>query len=113
MKALEIYKPPFISDGNFIWSSNDVMSLMLADHFSNEEEVLSELAKILNGEDKPTKARKYEYNAPEILHNGEPLFVVRGWGHLTGSGAMNLEPEVAAKIQDEFAQWVIEKLTLQ
>lgn len=112
MKALEIYRPPFSSDGCFIWSSNGVMSLMLANHYSNEEEVLDKLAQILNDDAKPTKSRQYEYNAPEILQNGEAMFVVRGWGHLTGGGAMNLDPNEAMKIQDEFAHWIIGKLTL-
>ena len=34
-------------------------------------------------------------------------FTVRGWGYLTGSGAKHLSDENAAKIQDDFMDWVI------
>jgi hypothetical protein len=35
---------------------------------------------------------------------------VRGWGHLTGGAALNINPEAAAKIQDSFGQWVVQTL---
>lgn len=110
MKALEVYQPPFSSDGCFIWSSNEVMALMLADYYANEEDVLDKLAEILNDHDKPAQAHQYEYDAPEILQDGKPLLVVRGWGHLTEAGALHLDPDEAGEIQDEFARWVISKL---
>ena len=42
--------------------------------------------------------------------NGKPFLVVRGWGHLKSEG---FSPEDAADIQDEFAKWVIDKLTMK
>lgn len=35
---------------------------------------------------------------------------MRGWGYLTGGGAENLPSDEAAKIQDEFAEWVVKIL---
>ena len=35
------------------------------------------------------------------------LFLVRGWGMLTGVGGYNLPPEEAAKIQDDFANYCV------
>lgn len=36
---------------------------------------------------------------------------VRGWGHLTGKGGgLGINPEAAAKIQDNFGKWVVETL---
>lgn len=108
MRALEIYKPPFTSDGVYIWSSNNVMALMNGSDYACS--LMDKLADILNGKTDPVSSRKYEYRAPEILLDGEVLFVVRGWGYLTGTGGLNLPVEEANKIQDEFAEWVIEKL---
>lgn len=110
MKALDVYKPPFKSDGVFIWSSNDVMALMDASEYDNSEEMMYRLAAILNGEIEPATRKDYECNDPEICLGGKVLFVVRGWGHLTGAGGLGLAFEEAVAIQDEFAQWVISKL---
>lgn len=109
MKALEIYKPPFKSDGIYIWSSNNVMALMNVSDYGCS--LIDKLADILNGKLAPSSSQNYEYRAPEILLNGEVLLVVRGWGHLTGAGGLNLDVDVANKIQDEFAEWVINKLS--
>lgn len=38
------------------------------------------------------------------------LMVIRGWGNLTGPGGHNLPEEKAAKIQDAFANYVVERL---
>lgn len=110
MEALEIYRPTFKSDGVFIWSSDNVMSLMNASDYDNSDEMMNKLADILNGKRTPVGSKEYTYSAPEILLDGKPLFVVRGWGHLTGQGALNLDRKMAADIQDKFAQWVISKL---
>lgn len=39
-----------------------------------------------------------------------PVLLLRGWGHLIGGGALNLHPEQAAKIQDEFYVWCLRKI---
>ena len=38
------------------------------------------------------------------------FIIIRGWGHLCGFGALNLDEETAAKIQDEFAAMVFERI---
>lgn len=110
MKAIEIYKPPFKSDGVYIWTADNVMALMNISEYHNPDEMMHRLTAILNDEIKPATNRIYDYSAPEILLDGKPLFVVRGWGHLTGIGGLNLSPKDAAAIQDLFAHWVISKL---
>lgn len=110
MKALDVYKPPFKSDGVFIWSSNEVMALMDVSEYDNSEEMMYRLAAILNGEIEPASRKEYEYKGPDICLGGKALFVVRGWGHLTGQGGLGLTFDEAIAMQDEFAQWVISKL---
>ncbi len=72
--------------------------------------MLRKLASILNGEEKPSGGTTYVYDSPEIYADGKLLLVVRGWGHLTGSGGLNLHLEEAERIQDQFAECVISKL---
>lgn len=38
------------------------------------------------------------------------IMMIRGWGHLTGTGALNLSDEDAVRIQDEFGQYIVETL---
>lgn len=109
MKALDIYKPPFTAYSLYIFSDNDVMALMGSDEVS--EETVGKLADILNGKVKPNKVNDYEYVDGEIWCNGILMFIVRGWGHLTGSAGLNLSGTEASKLQDEFGRWIIEKLT--
>lgn len=109
MKALNIYKPPFTAYSLYIFSDNDVMTLMGSDDVS--EEAMSRLSEILNGNAKPNKVNEYQYVGGEIWCNGKLMFIVRGWGHLTGSAGLNLSETEAEKIQDEFGRWVISKLT--
>jgi hypothetical protein len=46
-----------------------------------------------------------------ILNNGIPFIMIRGWGNLTGIGGYNFDTEKASKIQDDFRDWIIYKLT--
>ena len=111
MDFKEVYKGPFNTDKYcpvYIWSSNEVMSLMIEiDDFDNE--FIYELVNKLNGQSYKTfnVERDYE-DAVRLVINGKP-FLVRGWGHLTGT--LNLSNEEAAKIQDDFINWIIEVLT--
>ena len=36
--------------------------------------------------------------------------LIRGWGHLIGTGGLHLNDEDAAKIQDDFGQYIIDTL---
>jgi hypothetical protein len=46
----------------------------------------------------------------DIYYNGEYAFCVRGWGRLTGVGALHLSDAEAVSIQDDFVKWVLETL---
>ena len=38
------------------------------------------------------------------------IMLIRGWGHLTGICGLHLKDEDAAKIQDDFGKYIVEKL---
>lgn len=83
------------------------MALMAADLSDNSDSLLQRTCEILNGTAKPQKVPNLKYSAPEILLNGKPFLIIRGWGSLKASGFSEAD---AAKIQDEFGAWVIDKL---
>ena len=39
-----------------------------------------------------------------------PVLMVRGWGHLTGSGAMRLDSDTAKRLQGELIDYCVNKL---
>jgi hypothetical protein len=47
-----------------------------------------------------------------IRNNGRLFIVIRGWGNLTGCGSHNFSGEKAAQIQDDFRNWLIDKLSV-
>jgi HKD family nuclease len=70
------------------------------------------LLDVINGE-------KKLYNPDAVFHHkdgyiftdkGVEVILIRGWGNLTGTGAMNLSSEEAANIQDTFAEFIVEQL---
>lgn len=111
MKALEIYKPPFSTDGVYIWSSNGVMSLMAADCVNNPERIMERTCQILNGESKSIGNPNISYSDGDIYNGANLLMVIRGFGHLTGIGGLNMSVENALKIQDEFGKYVCSLLS--
>lgn len=108
----DVYKKPFRVDecGGFVWSSNGVMTFSVYDYANLP--FMKRVCKVLNGEIKADFPHKFEVakDRTAILYNGELVFFVRGWGHLTGCGALNLNPKLAANIQDDFIAHVVKTL---
>ena len=64
---------------------------------------------ILHGKREPDYDEKVTYKDGYFYGDtGEKIAMIRGWGGLTSSG---LSGEGAAKMQDEFAHWIINRLT--
>lgn len=110
MNALDIYKRPFRTDGVFIWSSNDVMALMVADCINNPERLMERTCQIINGESKSIGNPNITYSNGDIYNGANLLMVVRGFGHLTSTSGLNLSAENAIKIQDEFGEYICKLL---
>jgi hypothetical protein len=45
------------------------------------------------------------------MRDNELFILIRGWGNLTGTGAHHFSEEKAVKIQDDFRDWIIYKLS--
>lgn len=114
---LEIFKPPFKQWwGIKIMTFESRMAMDLCANISGREDArekfLQKICDILNGvSEKKPKVKKVSYEYPYILFDDKKVLLIRGWGYLTGCGGLKLDPEVAAKIQDNFAEWVVSKLS--
>lgn len=77
------------------------------------EEQQDDIVAIING----TKKGKIEGIVEYCVGDGtievdrRVLLLIRGWGHLTGTGGLNLPMDEAAKLQDEFANYIVNKLS--
>lgn len=66
---------------------------------------------ILNDRTDKYVNREVKYDeAGQISIDGINVILLRGWGHLTGCDALNLPGHEAAKIQDDFGEWIVKKL---
>lgn len=113
---LNVFIPPFSQrSGMSILDSNHhkVMDFCGNIKIEQREEFLEKICKILNGYTTGNIKLKVEYSEPHILFGGNKFFLMRGWGYLTGCGGLRLSPELASKMQDKFAEWVVNKLLLK
>jgi hypothetical protein len=105
----DVYKLPLKLDeyGNqYVWCDNDVMAITFDSLTDNERD---ECVKAINGKSN-FKINNLSYKDSDFYQNSEYIFCVRGWGHLTGIGGLNLSAKKALKIQDGFVNYIFEKL---
>lgn len=117
MEDINFWKPPFrlscgygnVYDarGNFCFqfdfSSGD---------YKKDEEVQQKIIDILNDKtDKKIIKKLKIVDGYKIYMEDKPFIMIRGWGRLTGMCAFHLDHDVARKIQDNFAIWILNKLT--
>ena len=78
----------------------------------SEKERINHILAIINGECPTDYEAKWTVgnNVTEIYYKGEFQFLVRGWGYLTGCGGLNLPEDLAAKMQDGFIAYILDKL---
>ena len=99
-------------DGNMALSSFDLVYDENGDFASGEKERISHIIDIINGECPTDYEAKWTAgdDVTEIYYKGKFQFLVRGWGHLTGCGGLNLPEDLAAKMQDGFIAYILDKL---
>lgn len=120
MTFKEAYAPPFkISmNGMYAQSSNHTNAFTA---LTDKAQVhLSRIVRLLNGDIKEkydkkdiTVKDKTKIIIDMKYGKQKEIILVRGWGKLVGrsENAFGLDPEEAAKIQDDFVQWVVDSIT--
>jgi len=110
----KIYKLPFkCDDYNYVWTDNGTMALTFDIDYCEEyqRDVMLKVVNKLNGDSSIKFKNKFELKDDiEFYYDNEFAFTIRGWGHLTSPGGLNLSMDEAANIQDDFAQWILETL---
>ena len=107
----DVYIPPFrIGMFSIYTHSSNGMKTFTA--FGDKAQAhMHHIVGLLNGE------VSGKYDKSDVSVDKDKLYVkgcmimVRGWGALTGSGGYGLNPTDAAKIQDDFIQWVVDTIT--
>jgi hypothetical protein len=63
-------------------------------------------------DNEPIETLKLSFlNSIEILNDNQKFICIRGWGNLTGTGGYHFKEEKAIKIQNDFRDWIIYKLS--
>ena len=111
------YKFPLHADnmGVYVKTIDEEKALMFT--VSLEDDVIQNIVDKLNGKSKKkifskTFSKWYIQNGIEIWYATTKVMIIRGWGmlHGIGNGCYKLPEEEAIKIQDEFAQYVVDTL---
>lgn len=100
-----------------VFTEDDIMAFDFAFFIGDMEpahnlrlEQKEKVVRIINGSDeKSNRQPNFSYKDGTIYIDNIAFIVIRGWGHLTGS--LNLDSEKAREIQDEFAEYIIKKLS--
>lgn len=118
----ECYKLPLHSDdyclyawdvdGNMALSAFDLVYDSYGDLTTDEKQRVTHILDIINGACPTDYEAKWTAgdDVTEIYYDGKFQFLVRGWGYLTGCGGLNLPEDLAAKIQDEFIAYILDRL---
>lgn len=109
MNFTEIYFRPFRGDpggySSYIWCDKHTMCFSIL-----QPRLKNRIIDLLNGEDEAVPFLRVEIDNDYIVINGSPALLVRGWGRLTGCGALRLEASKAKAIQKEFLEWTLQQL---
>jgi hypothetical protein len=105
----EEYQNVYTSDGNHAFEFPYIEDSAFFIITDSDQQLITN---VINGCDKLSHfyVGHFEYKNGDILLDGRIIITVRGWGMLTGIGAYNLSAKLASKIQDEFGQYITDKL---
>lgn len=123
MTHKEVFRGPFSMDepGCYIFCNEGrQMCYTVIIDWETREDILKlrRIVDLMNGKEgvEPFKFVGYNFEN-DLIGVGEteeeakkPILLTRGWGYLTGRGALALDPKIARDIQIKFMQWTISKL---
>ena len=105
----DVYKLPLKQDDYcpfIVWTVDKVRAFDFLTKKYNQQHVIG----IINGVIDRKENDYFSYADGLVSYNSVPLLRIRGWGHLTGVGGLHLSNEEAIKIQDEFGEYITNKL---
>lgn len=114
MKASDVWFPPFRTDlYGWIYDKNNEPVFSFEIPTSEEEDLefvgmARNIVNILNGKEGEKYAGLSIKDGCDLYQENRLIGSFRGWGHLTGR--LNLSCEEAARVQDEFIEFCLEKI---
>lgn len=112
----EAWTLPFVGDPDgytsYVWDSKNRMCF---NFLSYDEELYKRVIDLLNGKD-AVPFKIVQRNDQHILVSDSeenyitPILLVRGWGYLTGCGALKQDNQTAIMLQDQLIDYCVEKL---
>ena len=105
----EIYDLPLVKDEftSYAWAKSGTMALQFMSNVSKEDRV--KIVDSINGLS-ILKIKGISKDGCDFFIDDKPAFFVRGWGYLTGSGALNLPEKEALEIQNGFIDYIFQIL---
>ena len=117
MDFREAYQMPFKADPFqiYIWDNDHNMAFsFIASDTRKKAEVYTRVLSLLNHEPniKPfSNISKSDAGITFASPAGLCKLIIRGWGHLTGSCGLKLNPELAINLQDQLAEYAASSLS--
>lgn len=116
----DVYQLPLHLDkyGCYAWCKNGTMAitfehydrLVTDSEWAEGETRAKEIISYINGE-KNCFEKGWTHQTCDFYLDGKYMFCVRGWGHLIGTGGLNLPIDEAERIQDGFIDYIQRCLT--
>lgn len=119
----ECYKLPLHLDDYcvYAWDADDETALSNfnlkydeeGNYLYGERERIKHIIDVINGDCSSDFESEWDISNDEpckITYKGKQQFLVRGWGHLTGCGGLNLPEKLASEMQDGFIDYILDRL---
>lgn len=110
MEFKDVFTPPFSLDYPMVFDAKNRISLTAT---CNEPIAIKFIDKLNGDIDKKLKDAYVTYEKGEINYfnskncGAVKIMLVRGWGRLTGIGGLNMDGDEAAKLQDDFGNYIV------
>ena len=82
-------------------------------YLHGERERIKHIIDVINGDCSSDFEPEWDISNDEpckITYKGKQQFLVRGWGHLTGCGGLNLPEKLASEMQNGFIDYILGRL---
>lgn len=119
----ECYKLPLYLDDYcvYAWDAESGMALSSfnlkydeeGNYLHGERERIKHIIDVINGDCSSDFEPEWDISNDDpckITYKGKQQFLVRGWGHLTGCGGLNLPEKLASEMQDGFIDYILGRL---
>lgn len=106
----QAFKFPLSGQCSYIFDQDNAVVLQ----FINNKQTLEERMKVLsiiNEESDQDESSIYSHVDGYIFKDNYPYISIRSWGRLTSPAVFNLPSDEAVKLQDELAEFIINRLT--